>query len=177
MQVKRVNTNPHILHYRFSKNKNFPNNTLPVLIYKNALWLPRQKHRAADIVQQLMLKNNWKNSWRNGIYDFHHYHSNTHEGMIVTMGKALIMLGGPNGKKIKIQTGDVIILPAGTAHKCVSFSKDFMCVGAYPQGLQYDMNTGTAEELKMSMPRIRKCPIPKKDPVYGKEGFLKVYWK
>jgi len=173
----RVNTNPHILNFALKRNKNFPNNELPVIIYKKALELPLQKNKAADITQQIFLRNGWSNSWRNGIYDFHHYHSTTHECLGIAKGSANVILGGPNGKRIRLSQGDVIFIPAGVAHKCTAFAKDFLCVGAYPQGKDYDINTGTAEEYQKALSRIRKQPIPKHDPVFGKQGFMKVYWK
>ncbi|MBA3681907.1 MAG: hypothetical protein H0W73_12215 [Bacteroidetes bacterium] len=175
--MERANTNPHIINFVLKRNGNFPNNKLPVLIYRNAISLPAQKNKAANTTQQLFLRNGWSNSWRNGIYDFHHYHSNTHECMAICNGFANIILGGPNGKRIKIKQGDVIILPAGVGHKCTTKSEDFLVVGAYPQGKDYDTNTGTTEEYKNAIKLIRKIPIPKNDPVFGNQGFLKSYWK
>ena len=78
---KLVNTNPVIKDHIFKTNKNFPNSRLPLLIYKKACLLGKQRNKAAGILQKLFNKNNWKNSWSNGIYSFHHYHSNTHECM------------------------------------------------------------------------------------------------
>jgi len=177
MKRERVNTNPHILHFKIKRHRYFPNNKLPVLIYKKVFNLPLQKNKAADMTQQVFLRNGWSNSWRNGIYDFHHYHSNTHECMGVSMGQVTVILGGPGGKKVKLEQGDIIILPAGVGHKCLSASKDFMCVGAYPQGKDYDTNFGIASEFKKALSHIRKLSIPLYDPVLGKEGFLKTYWK
>ena len=174
---ERTNTNPHILAIPLKRNRYFPNNELPVLIYRKALQLPKQKNKAAAIVQKLFLSNGWSNSWKNGIYDFHHYHSNTHECLGICSGSAFVMLGGPNGRRIKLSTGDVIILPAGTGHKCLAAESDFRCVGAYPQGKDYDINTGTQEEYQKAAARIGKLSIPKHDPVFGRQGFLKSYWK
>ena len=176
MKKARVETNVHAKHYLIKVNKNFPNSDLPVIIYQRIFILPKQKNKAAEIVQRIFLKNGWSNSWRNGIYDFHHYHSNTHECMAVCSGTAEVLLGGPGRKKIKLKTGDVVILPAGTAHKCMSHSSDFFCVGAYPQGKQYDMNYGTPEELLRAKKRIAKTRIPAKDPALSTEGFLKMFW-
>ncbi len=172
-----VNTNPHILHLVFKRNKNFPNSKLPVLIYKDVLLLPSQKNRSSLIIQKIFARNGWSNSWRNGIYDFHHYHSTTHECMGVSLGNATLILGGPKGKKIKLSQGDIIILPAGVGHKCLKHSEDFQCVGSYPQGKDYDTNLGSIKELKRAITNIRKLAKPAKDPVFGKEGFLKSYWK
>jgi len=174
---ERINTNPHIIHFTLKRNRYFPNSRLPVLIYKGALELPAQKNKSALIVQKIFLQNDWSNTWRNGIYDFHHYHSITHECMGIACGSATVIFGGPNGKRIKLKTGDVLILPAGVAHKCSHATKDFLCVGSYPQGKEYDIKTGTAAEYKASITHIHKLAVPRHDPLAGKEGFLKVYWK
>ena len=174
---KSVNTNPHIWHRKIKRHTRFPNSRLPVLIYEGALQLPRQKNKAAGMAQRIFLRNGWSNSWRNGIYDFHHYHSNTHECMAIASGNAVVVLGGPRGIKRKLKAGDVLILPAGTGHRCISCSEDFVCVGAYPQGIDYDINYGTAAELKQAAKKIKAVSLPRKDPVFGKEGFLKGYWK
>ena len=174
--MKRINTNPHIVEINLKRNKNFPNSPLPVVIYKEAIDLPKQKNKAALIVEKIFAKNGWSNSWKNGIYDFHHFHSNTHECMAVCSGKAIVMLGGPSGKKTELKTGDVLILPAGTGHKCIKHSPDFVCVGSYPQGKDFDLLRGTSAELKEAMKRIKNVSIPKKDPVFGKTGFFKSFW-
>jgi uncharacterized protein YjlB len=174
---KRTETNPHILHFVLKRNRYFPNSRLPVLIYKNVFQLPSFKNKSAIIIQKIFARNGWSNSWKNGIYDFHHYHSITHECMGISMGSATVILGGPRGKKVELEQGDLIIIPAGVGHKCIKQSGDFQCVGAYPQGKDYDTNIGRSKELKNALANIKKVPAPAKDPVLGKEGFLKTYWK
>lgn len=171
-----INTNPEIITYAVRKNRYFPNSTLPVLIYKAVCKPGKQKRKAAKALQTIFYKNNWKNAWSNGIYSFHHYHSNTHECMAVASGKASVIIGGPGGRRFLLQSGDVIIIPAGVAHRCTKASEDFLCVGAYPSGKEYDTNTGTKEEYAAAVPMIKKLATPAKDPVLGKEGFLKTFW-
>lgn len=65
---------------------------LPVLIYRNALDHPQD-------TEELFNRNQWLNSWTNGIYDYHHYHSNAHEVLGVMEGEATVQLGGELGKK------------------------------------------------------------------------------
>lgn len=175
--MKRLNTNPHIIKKEYKQNQFFPNNKLPLLIYKGALQLPGQKNTACAIVQKIFLKNNWGNTWRNGVYDFHHYHSNAHECLGICAGEAKLIFGGPGKRNIIVERGDVVIIPAGVAHKCVDASKDFLCVGAYPEAKDYDINHGRKEEYNKALGRIKKLPLPKEDPVFGSEGFLKSYWK
>jgi uncharacterized protein YjlB len=175
--TERLNTNPHVRHFVLERIKNFPNSALPVLIYQGALNLPAFKKKSAEIVQHIFARNGWGNSWTNGIYDFHHYHSNTHEAIAICLGSANVILGGPGGRGVKLEQNDVMILPAGVAHKCTKCSDDFQCVGAYPGGNDYNMNTGSWEEYEKALPVIEKLPLPEKDPVFGEEGFLKLYWK
>ena len=175
--MERTNTNPHVLTIGLEENKFFPNSQLPALVYKEVLLLPNQKNVAAAIVQKIFLRHKWTNSWKNGIYDFHHYHSNTHECLGIAAGKVKVILGGPGGRRLEFKKGDVIIIPAGVGHKCVEASSDFICIGAYPQGKNYDINHGKKEELALALKNIKKLGIPKTDPLFGKEGFLKSFWK
>jgi uncharacterized protein YjlB len=176
-QDKLINTNPEIKDHFFKSNKNFPNSELPLLIYKKACVLGQQKNKCAQLLQTIFHKNNWKNTWSNGIYTFHHYHSNTHECMGIATGKAWVIFGGPGGKRLQLEKGDLIIIPAGLAHKCSRTSADFFCVGAYPGGAEYDINLGTKEEMEKAKPRIQKLSLPLQDPLFGKEGFLKAFWR
>lgn len=174
---KLTNTNPVIADYIFKPNKDFPNSKLPLLIYKQVFLLGKQKNKAARSLQKIFHKNNWKNSWSNGIYSLHHYHSNTHECMGIASGKAWVIFGGPGGRKLVLAKGDVVIIPAGLAHKCSKTSNNFFCVGAYPGGSEYDINLGTKAELEKVKPKLQKLSKPSLDPVFGKEGFLKSFWK
>ena len=177
MKNELINTDPQIEHFILEQNGNFPNNTLPVLIYKNAIDLTQQKNQEAKTAQQIFEKNDWGNTWENGIYNFHHYHSNTHESLAVAEGNAQVILGGPDGRKVEIKAGDVIIIPAGVGHKCLSASENFLCVGGYPEGKDYDIKRGEESELPGALKHIHEVPLPATDPVYGKEALILSYWK
>ena len=73
----------------------------------------------------------WGDAWRDGVYDYLHFHSRIHEVMGVCRGTAAMQFGGKRGHKLRVKKGDVIVLPAGTGHQCLSSSKDFLVVGAY----------------------------------------------
>ncbi|HYV93775.1 MAG TPA: cupin domain-containing protein [Chitinophagales bacterium] len=167
---------PEIFQFILPPKAEFPNNpSLPLLLYKQVL-LPFEKHPDRK-VKKIFKKNEWKNSWTDGIYDYHHYHSTVHEVLGICKGEAHIIVGGPDGTKIHLQEGDVLIIPAGVAHKCLSASKDFSCVGAYPDGMDYDMKHGGLDEITYALPEITKVPLPENDPVFGSDGPLKNYWK
>ena len=154
----------------------FPNNDkLPLLVYKNAIPIPDQNPAAA--IERIFRENRWGGSWRNGIYSYHHYHSTAHEVLGIYGGKVRVQLGGPKGIIIEGKSGDVIIIPAGVAHKNLGSSSDFRCVGAYPPGQSWDMNYGKHGERPKADQNILKVPLPKTDPVYGDKGALITEWK
>jgi uncharacterized protein YjlB len=84
--------------------------------------------------------------------------------------------GGEKGQKLKVFAGDVIVIPAGVAHKNLE-SNDFAVVGAYPEGRSHDMNTGKEAERPEADDSIAKVPIPGYDPIQGKNGELIKLWK
>ena len=115
-------------------------------------------------------------SWRNGIYDYVHYHSGTHEVLGIARGHARVRFGGNSGKVVELQAGDVAILPAGTGHQSLNASKDLLVVGAYPRGGKYDECRGSRQEHERALKSIPKVPLPAEDPVYGADGPLMKAW-
>ncbi|MBV9492032.1 MAG: hypothetical protein JO069_20245 [Verrucomicrobia bacterium] len=162
--------------YWFSDDGRYPNNaTWPLLIYRLAL-ASHGGLDSAQACQALFARNGWTNGWVNGVYPFHHYHSNTHEVLGVVQGAADVFFGGPNGEIVHVCRGDVVIIPAGVAHKRVDASANFVVVGAYPEGRRFDLNHGTAEEHDQAVNRIRAVPSPATDPVFGSHGPLLRRW-
>ncbi|HEV7232066.1 MAG TPA: cupin domain-containing protein [Bacteroidia bacterium] len=152
----------------------FPNSTNPVLHYKNVLHIPI--FMGARLVRELFRENGWFNSWKSGIFEFSHYHSITHEVLGVISGKATLLLGGENGLQVRVEKGDVLLIPAGVAHRNLSPEHSLTCIGAYPDGRDYDMNYGHEDERPQTDIRIRNVPIPSKDPVFGTEGDMHAFW-
>jgi uncharacterized protein YjlB len=164
---------PRIIEFR--ETEGVPNNpTLPVLIYKGAI---EAKIDLAAEIEQMFEQNDWPPQWRDGIYDFHHYHSTAHEVLGIARGEARVMLGGPDGEEMSLFAGDVVVLPAGTGHKRLSASQEFLVVGAYPDGQDWDLIRGDEpEKLEAAKGRIRHVPLPLKDPVMGGKGPLMHLW-
>jgi len=152
----------------------FPNSRLPVLLYKKVLDLPLIF--GATAARRLFRRNNWSNSWIYGIFQYHHYHSTSHEALAVVKGGTAIQLGGQNGRVLQISHGDVLIIPAGVAHRNLRKENQVQCVGAYPGGMEYDMNYGRAGERPRTDRNIGKVPHPLKDPVFGASGGVLKYW-
>lgn len=156
----------------FKDDGKIPNSKLPLLIYRNAL--------AADSDAAKVMKNfeanNWTNGWDNGIYPYHHYHSTSHEVLGVYAGSAVLHLGGESGERIKVEAGDILIIPAGVGHKKLNASSDFAVVGAYPEGRDWDLLKGDPGERPTADNNIASLPIPKSDPLLGRDAGLTKIW-
>lgn len=173
----QVNMNAELITLQLSEKGNFPNNpALPVLLYKNVFNF-NNANDPASVIESVFRQNNWGGSWRNGIYTFQHYHSTAHEALGIYGGWADVQLGGPDNKIVRIEEGDLVVLPVGTAHKKIDSGGGFAVVGAYPDGQNWDMNYGKAEELEKAKLNILKVKLPSNDPVFGKNGKMFSYWK
>ncbi len=115
--------------------------------------------------------------WRNGVYDFAHYHATVHEVLGIARGHARVRFGGDKGEVLEIAAGDVAILPAGTGHQCIASSRDFSVVGAYPPGPAMDLVRPTKEAHAKALKSIAQVAVPKTDPVLGAEGPLVKLWR
>lgn len=162
--------------FRFRDDGVIPNHPAwPLIIYRGPVRFPA-KLDAAAVLEELFESNGWGDSWRNGIYDYVHYHSRIHEVLGVARGTGKVQFGGKRGRILALKAGDVAILPAGTGHRSLSASGDFLVVGAYPPSGTYDECT-RSEEHERSLKTIPKVGRPRKDPVFGGSGPLLKLWK
>ena len=151
----------------------FPNHArLPLIVYRQALAKPDPA-----AIETTLHANGWGGSWRNGVYSFHHYHSTAHEVLVVYGGSARVQLGGEHGIVAEIGPGDVVIIPAGVAHKNLGASGDFHVVGAYPAGQSPDMNYGQPGERPRADETIARLSLPMNDPIFGPDGPLLGLWR
>jgi uncharacterized protein YjlB len=166
---------PH--RYRFRKAGLVPNHPKwPLVLYRSPVRLPDGVVSAA-FFEDLFESNGWSDSWRDGVYDYLHYHSRIHEVMGVARGSAVVRFGGARGRKLGLKVGDVLVLPAGTGHVSLSASKDFLVVGAYPATGTYDVCKPTEANYRKPARTVPRVPPPRRDPVYGKDGALVAIWK
>ncbi|MBV9560105.1 MAG: cupin [Bradyrhizobium sp.] len=161
---------------RFKDDGLIPNHPRwPLILYRGALHLEKRYDPAA-ILEDLFEANGWSDSWRDGIYDYVHYHSRIHEVLGIARGKGRVRLGGNKGRIFTLKAGDVAVLPAGTGHQCLSASADFLVVGAYPSTGSYDECT-RIEDRPRVLKSISRVPPPRKDPVYGADGPMSKLWR
>jgi hypothetical protein len=100
-QVRNVKT----VRMKFRDDGYIPNNPkLPLLYYRKAFHFSR-KHDPAAVIEVAFNAHSWGQAWRNGIYDFVHYHSMIHEVLGIARGSAVLRLGGNKGKTLKVAGG------------------------------------------------------------------------
>jgi uncharacterized protein YjlB len=163
------------LTFVFEDDGIVPNNPMPFLIYKQAVNVANG--HPEKTIEDLFGGNGWGDMWRNGIYDYLHYHATVHEALGIARGHARVQFGGELGKEIEVAAGDVAILPAGTGHRCVSASADFSVVGAYPPGPKMQITRPTPENHRKALKTIPQVKLPETDPVRGENGPLVRRWK
>jgi len=164
-----------IEEHRFTDDGQVPNNpALPVVIYRAALDIGPG---AAAACEALFAANDWGAAWIDGIYSHHHYHSTAHEVLGITAGSVRVRLGGEDGQLLELAAGDVVVIPAGVAHKNEGASPDLTVVGAYPGGNSPDMRRPDAQERERALCNIREVALPARDPIYGPSGPLLDRWR
>jgi len=165
---------PNAIH--FSDDGIVPNHPRwPLLVYRGAVKFSN-RYDPASIIDTLFEANGWGRSWRDTIYDFVHYHSQVHEVLGVARGHASVEFGGVKGRRLSLRAGDIAILPAGTGHRLIEASRNFLVVGAYPSTGRYDECTDSRDRVEAAK-RIAKVPKPTHDPVHGKNGGLLGLWR
>ena len=155
----------------FKDDGTIPNSRLPLLLYRSAL--------SADpaVMERTFAAHDWSNSWRDGIFRYHHFHSIAHEVLGIAAGSVTVMFGGSNGRAVEVNAGDVVVIPAGVGHCNQGQSSDLLVVGAYPGGMGYDICRGDPADHVRVRSNIAHVPRPRQDPVSGTQGPLVRFWR
>lgn len=154
----------------FSNDGIVPNHPRwPTIIHRRAAG-------TAALIDRIFESNGCGRSWRDSIYDFVHYHSQIHEVFGVARGEAVVQFGGVKGKRLRMAAGEIAISPAGTGHRLVDASRNFLVVGAYPKDGTYDECTDSRDRPE-AVKRIAKVKKPSADPVFGRHAGVPKLWK
>ena len=156
----------------FDDDGAIPNSALPVLVYRGAL----QPDAGPAAYEDRFAGNGWLGAWRDGIYPFHHFHSTSHEVLGIAAGTANVVLGGPQGGRVDLSAGDIVVLPAGTGHCNAGSEPGLLVVGAYPNGMRWDLRRGDPAEHDEVLANIALVPLPDTGPVEGREDPLAQLW-
>src|SRR5260370_35598508 len=116
MQVVSADIEP--ISFVFADDGLVPNNPMPFLVYKGAVAIDHA--HPEKTVESLFGANGWGDMWRNGVFDYLHYHATVHEALGVARAHARVQFGGDRGKAVGVSAGDAPILPAATGHQCFS---------------------------------------------------------
>lgn len=171
-QVAKVITHMLVATSSVPNNKRWP-----LLIYQGVFSTSNDEESIASSFEHLYSQNKWRADWRYTVYPFQHFHTTSPEVLGCFKGHATVLFGGDTGVKCEISAGDMVIIPPGVGHKCLSEHDGFTCVGGYPEKLECDMNK-EGHDNSNNIPNIDNVPLPTHDPVYGKDdGYLTSLWK
>jgi len=167
---------PRVIAHLLAAGGAVPNHPhWPLLVYPGAVAIAGPDPAVA--FEERFERNRWPAAWRDGVFPFHHFHSNAHEALGVYSGEVTVQFGGDGGVVVTARPGDVIVLPAGTGHKKLSSRGALGIVGAYPAGQHPDTSTPLLSNARRSAEAVARVPLPESDPVYGADGPLFTHWK
>jgi uncharacterized protein YjlB len=145
-----------------------PNNRVPLLVHRNTI-----PGGGAEAIKARFRANGWSNNWDYpGVYPYAHFHSTTHECLGCSNGwmEFNLSVGEGGWTRVRISTGDVVVIPAGVSHEMVARSDDLHMCGGYPDGRDWDDIEEaflSDEDYKRACKRIMMLPIPDRDPATG----------
>lgn len=165
--------NPDIFY--FKDDGVTPNSHLPVLIYRGLF--DDSYESCEQWLEDKFTGNGWVRTCNKPLFEYYHYHSNTHEVLGVCDGKGFLQLAADNGVRTEIVKGDVILIPAGVGHYCMTHSDDFAVVAGYPDSVVPDVKRATAENRTAALENLKNVAPPAFDPILRDEdeGLLK-FW-
>jgi len=165
-------TSLRVTKYQIPGFKGLPNTSLqnkPLLIYHSVF---TGSFGASDIERHLKDVAVVSPAWRYTMYSETHFHSTSHEVLAIASGKAKCCFGGEdNPERVEpvLEKGDVVVVPAGVAHRLLLDYGQFQMVGSYPKGKSWDMCYGrNGEEEKAKS--IKDLAWFERDPIYGATG-------
>ncbi|KAI1375620.1 hypothetical protein F4677DRAFT_421889 [Hypoxylon crocopeplum] len=160
-----------------------PGSKLPVVVHRGALTHCENE----DAMKEALEANGgWKKGGAWNAWFKAHFHPNVHECYGVVQGTSELSLGRSpldppsKGMLLKVNRGDVVILPAGVSHCSSTASSDYRFVVLFPTGeprwisVWFDQPTEGTPDYRR---RCQMVPLPSHDPLYGEGMGLVETWR
>ncbi|SLN20258.1 hypothetical protein ROJ8625_00726 [Roseivivax jejudonensis] len=172
--LAKTNPDPETQTLLFADDGVVPNNPdLPVLVIRAAV----DPEAGDSAIRALYEANGWHNTWTSTVFDYEHYHHDAHEVLTAASGWSDLRIGGPSGETLRVNAGDVLILPAGVGHCRIAQSDDFAICGGYPKDQPAGTILRAPEDRREShIADIAALSRPDTDPIFGENGPLVVHW-
>lgn len=141
----------------------FPNSVHPVILHRDAILFHELAEEEARLkLQERVQELGWEVEWLWKIFRRPHYHSTTHEALVVFQGRAHVHIGGHRvGISKIVQAGDSLVIPAGVVHQAILRSDDFLVFGCYPRGAKkWDILGGRKRERRSALANIKNLDVP-----------------
>ncbi|KAF4432580.1 cupin domain [Fusarium acutatum] len=161
--------------YLVSRTEDAPNSRLPIVVYRDVLPQPRTEETATTS----LTTHRWEKRGTWGHIAIRHFHPNSHECYGIFQGSSTLLLGKiqkGEGVEVAVKAGDVVVLPAGTAHSSLESSSDYRYIGVYPKGCPKWRNEMGKKSPSLFLDTIDEVEMPEDDPVYGPNGPLPKLW-
>ncbi|THH30869.1 hypothetical protein EUX98_g3334 [Antrodiella citrinella] len=163
-----------VSQYQIPRHGRIPNTSIqhkPLLVYHSA-FVPDTHLTAVAVEAHIASVGLYSAQWQYTMYAKNHFHSTTHELLVVFRGSARVCFGGednPGRVELDVSKGDAMLVPAGVAHRLLEQGEDgFEMVGSYPVGATWDLCYGT--EGRNVEAHIAALGWLNKDPLYGDDG-------
>ncbi|KAH8087861.1 RmlC-like cupin domain-containing protein [Cristinia sonorae] len=177
----------HVSQHQIARQGLIPNTSIqhkPLLIYRGAF---NPTTLTPDAIEEHITSVGvFAPQWRYTMYRQTHFHSTTHELLVVFRGKAKLCFGADvtssqsnedESVVAEVKKGDAILVPAGVGHRLLEEmdsdeGEGFEMIGSYPEGSEkWDMCYGKKGKQEEGVDqRIEKLGWVERDPLYGEEG-------
>ncbi|MGJ7032222.1 cupin domain-containing protein [Niabella hirudinis] len=165
-------TNPDIFY--FKEDLRIPSSLLPLLVYRG--FFDKEYGSCEGWLTKKFRSNKWFPAPALQAHDFTHYYANTHIVLGICAGEAKWQLGGRLGISTILEKGDVMVIPAGVALRCIESDADFKMVGACSVNVVPELRGNKPGNPNQADPIIANIAIPDNDPILGPgEGLLTIW--
>jgi uncharacterized protein YjlB len=153
----------------------------PTLVYRDAFQIQEtEPEEQRLVIESVVRRHHWHLNWieDDAVFEYPHYHSTSHEVLMVLGRPGVIRVGGTRGMDLPVQAGYLIAIPAGVVHQRIEGGPGFIVAGLYPVEMTWDLlEEGNPVHLATARKNIPKVPLPQSDPLWGTHGPIMRHWQ